>query len=200
MTLIRNLATYVCWTAYYCVGFVRASLLGIRLGAGARVSPFAKLRGVAFIGAATIGRDVHMGRATYINSGEIISARIGRWCSLGYNVLIGPTEHDYGRASTSPYFPSNRILESHNLRTERPPPVLEDDVWIGAYVVVLRGVTIGQGAVIGAGAVVTKDIPEYSIATGVPARVVRRRFKDESSTAAAAALLQQSAASGERGS
>jgi len=53
--------------------------------------------------------------------------------------------------------------------------VVEDDAWLGAGVIVLNGVTIGRGAVIGAGSVVTKDIPPYSVAIGVPACVVRQR-------------------------
>jgi acetyltransferase-like isoleucine patch superfamily enzyme len=59
---------------------------------------------------------------------------------------------------------------------------LEDDVWLGLGVAVLEGVRIGRGAVIGAGAVVTRDIPAYAIAIGVPARVVR--FRGESSPSA----------------
>ena len=53
--------------------------------------------------------------------------------------------------------------------------IIEDDVWLGAQVKVLKGVTIGKGAVVGAGAVVNKDIPPYTIAVGVPARVVKKR-------------------------
>lgn len=55
------------------------------------------------------------------------------------------------------------------------PVTIEDDVWIGARVAVTAGVTIGRGSVIGAGAVVTRDIPPYSIAVGVPAKVVKSR-------------------------
>ncbi|MBA2748254.1 MAG: acyltransferase, partial [Tatlockia sp.] len=53
--------------------------------------------------------------------------------------------------------------------------VIEDNCWLGYGVKVLDGVTIGEGSVIGAGAVVTKDIPPYSVAVGVPAKVVRSR-------------------------
>jgi len=56
--------------------------------------------------------------------------------------------------------------------------VIESDVWLGYAVIVLTGVTIGRGAIVAAGSVVTKDIPPYTIAVGVPARVVGQRFAD----------------------
>ncbi len=62
--------------------------------------------------------------------------------------------------------------------TEERPIVIEDDVWLGASVIVLGGVTVGQGAVVGAGSVVTRDLPPYSIARGVPAQIVGERGKD----------------------
>ncbi|MCX7595635.1 MAG: acyltransferase, partial [Fischerella sp.] len=57
--------------------------------------------------------------------------------------------------------------------------IIEDDCWLGHGVTVLDGVTIGKGSVIGAGAVVTKDIPPYSVAVGIPAKVVKSRISDE---------------------
>lgn len=54
-----------------------------------------------------------------------------------------------------------------------------DDVWIGCNAIILKGVTIGTGAVIGAGSIVTSDIPPYAIAVGSPARVVKYRFTEE---------------------
>ena len=56
------------------------------------------------------------------------------------------------------------------------PVIIEDDVWVGANVTILKGVTIGRGSVIAAGAVVTKSCPPYSIIGGVPAKVIKMRF------------------------
>lgn len=158
--------------AYYGVGWLRAASLGIRLDPRARVSPFAELTGVVAIGAAEIGRDVQIGEGTYLGSGLIQSARIGRYCSIGPGVVIGPTEHRLDHWTTSPYEAAaagepmgitDRIL---------PPPVIEDGVWIGANAIILRGVHIRTRAVIAAEAVVTKDIPSGEIWGGVPARKI----------------------------
>lgn len=59
------------------------------------------------------------------------------------------------------------------------PVVIEDDVWCGANVTILKGVTIGRGSVVAAGAVVTKSFPPYSIIGGVPAKLIKMRFSPE---------------------
>jgi acetyltransferase-like isoleucine patch superfamily enzyme len=63
------------------------------------------------------------------------------------------------------------------------------DVWLGTKVTVLRGVTVGRGSVVAANAVVAKDLPAYSVAVGVPARVVRDRMADHEAAAARRAAL-----------
>ena len=73
--------------------------------------------------------------------------------------------------STSPYLYPNGA-------EEHKPVFIGNDVFIGANVTILDGVTIGDGAVIGAGAVVTKDIPPYAIAVGVPAKTIKYRFDE----------------------
>lgn len=76
------------------------------------------------------------------------------------------------------------IIESHEKLPENDADVIiEEDVWAGANVVILKGVTIGRGSVIAAGAVVNKSIPPYSIVGGVPAKVLKYRFSIEEAIA-----------------
>jgi acetyltransferase-like isoleucine patch superfamily enzyme len=81
--------------------------------------------------------------------------------SIGHGSTILTTEHDYMQTE----------LPMRNAPLIKKPTHIKRDVWIGCHVTVLAGVTIGEGAVIGAGAVVTKSIPDYAIAVGVPAQV-----------------------------
>jgi peptidoglycan/LPS O-acetylase OafA/YrhL/acetyltransferase-like isoleucine patch superfamily enzyme len=112
---------------------------------------------------ALLGGEVEIGDRVFINYGVSIAARqlvrIGNRCQIGnWSILMDDDFHQ---------------VESKD-RPARPEPIiLEDDVWLGARVIVLKGVTIGKGAVVGAGSVVTRDIPPRSVAVGVPARVVR---------------------------
>lgn len=71
------------------------------------------------------------------------------------------------------------VTDDQKLPNQDAPVVIEDDVWCGANVTILKGVTIGHGSVVAAGAVVTKSCPPYSIIGGVPAKVIKRRFTDE---------------------
>jgi acetyltransferase-like isoleucine patch superfamily enzyme len=68
---------------------------------------------------------------------------------------------------------ATRLIKDQGVRYEGV--LVEDDVWIGSKATILDGVTLGQGAVIGAGAVVTRSVPAYAIAAGVPARVIGQR-------------------------
>lgn len=106
---------------------------------------------------------LEIGAHSYINYGTSISAyqdvKLGRYCRIGTYCNISDNDfHGIEDRMTVP--PSS-------------PVVLEDNVWLGAKVIVLKGVTIGHDSVIGAGSVVTKDIPPRSIAVGMPARVIR---------------------------
>lgn len=72
------------------------------------------------------------------------------------------------------------IMDSNEKLPENDAPVvIEDDVWCGANVTILKGVTIGRGSIVAAGTVVTKSFPPYSIIGGVPAKIIKRRFSIE---------------------
>ncbi len=114
---------------------------------------------------------LHIGSDTYIQSGCILNAfvgsiTIGANCMIAHRCAFTPYQHDF--ANTSRPMREQALVSQGDV-------VIEDDVWLGLNVCVMDGVTIGKGAVVGAGAVVTKDIPPYAIAGGVPARVIRFR-------------------------
>jgi len=103
--------------------------------------------------------------------------RIGRYCSFAKSVRVVELDHPADALSTHPflYDPSFGVAREGL----PPPPWLEigDDVWVGHNATILPGCkSIGRGAIIGAGAIVTRDIPPYAIAMGMPAKVVRMRF------------------------
>ena len=92
--------------------------------------------------------------------------------TIGDNVMMGPDVVIYtsGHAHDRIDIPMNR-----QGNTEAMPVTIGNDVWIGRRVMIMPGVNIGDGCIIAAGAVVTKDVPPYSIAGGVPAKVVKKR-------------------------
>lgn len=129
--------------------------------------------------------DVSLGDWSYIAPNSNISnCSIGKFCSIGPNFCCGLGMHPTQGLSTSPMFYSTAGQNGMSLCSEpkyreSEHTAIGNDVFVGANVTVLDGVTIGDGAVIGAGAVVTADIPPYAVAVGVPARVVKYRFPEE---------------------
>ena len=112
-----------------------------------------------------------VGDNTYFNSHVHLNSSIGGILSIGNNCLIGP--NFVARTESHAFRDKSRLVRSqghHCLNIE-----IHDDVWIAANVTVLGGVTLSEGCIVGAGAVVTKSLPPYSIAYGVPARVVSYR-------------------------
>lgn len=189
VVLLKNILNLVMYRFYYAYGFIRASLLGVRLGYGACISHKAQIRGVEFLGNVLIGKNVSIGKGTYVNSGEIVSAKIGAWCSIGYNVTIGPTEHDYSKITTSSYLFKKLYMDKGTTNKDVFPPVIGNDVWIGANSIILCGVTIGDGAVIASGSVVSRDVQEYSVYAGIPAKFIKPRFSSEAELDASKKIL-----------
>ncbi len=111
---------------------------------------------------------------------------IGRFCSIacGAKFLFTSANHTLSSLSTYPFplFFEEWGLDVRDVATawdNKGDIVIGHDVWIGYEAVILSGVTIGDGAIIGTRAVVTRDVPPYTIVGGVPARPIRRRFPDE---------------------
>lgn len=114
----------------------------------------------------------------------IFHCTIGKYCSISYGVTIGAPEHNYTRPSTHQfiYEPRYGLFEEDTIVREekfKQPVSIGNDVWIGCNSTILRGVSVGNGAIVAANAVVTKDVPPYSIVAGVPARVIKYRFSQE---------------------
>lgn len=112
---------------------------------------------------------------------HIVFANIGKFCSIASDCYIGLPSHSLNHISTSPIFTTKKngtgsSWTSLNTFEEHHRVILGNDVWIGTRAIIMSGLKIGNGAIIGAGAIVTKDIPDYAIAVGVPAKVIRYRF------------------------
>ena len=109
------------------------------------------------------GKNIKIGKDVFVNSGCCFQDQggvtLGDGCLVGHNVVFATLDHDKrpGRRGDM----------------TAAPIVVGKDVWIGAHATILKGVTIGDGAIVAAGAVVTRDVPPNTIAAGVPARVVK---------------------------
>jgi len=108
----------------------------------------------------SIGDDTSIAEFVHIWGGG--GVQIGKRVMIATHTAITSLTHNYN------VNPMNKTLIAE-------PVIIDDDVWIGSNVTICPGVTIGQGAVIGAGAVVLKDIPDFAIAMGVPANVIKMR-------------------------
>ncbi|MEA3315922.1 MAG: CatB-related O-acetyltransferase [Campylobacterota bacterium] len=143
-----------------------------------------------------------LGAFTYINGGSFYDVKsIGRYCSIAFGCFTSPAEHPSTFLSTSPFqysydnrWPTSNIWNSYReknkesfpimlrLRTEatkKESVVIKNDVWIGQNVTILRGVSIGNGAILASNSVITKDVPDYAIMGGIPAKIIKYRFKEE---------------------
>jgi len=147
------------------VQFLTENVWGIhQLGQCGRSTVIRPSASLAFSHNIFLGDFVSVQRRTYIWAGEKSQIKIGNHTMIGPGVFI--TSDNYGLNK------SQRISDQP---TKEADVVIGADVWVGAYSIVLPGVTIGEGAVIAAGSVVTKNISSYSIAAGIPAKSIGKR-------------------------
>lgn len=108
------------------------------------------------------------------------SAVIGKYCSISWFTTVGAVNHHFDTVTTHA-FPVRGRFGLTDVEGSMPEvtTTVGNDVWIGCNVVVLPGVTIGDGAVVAAGSIVSKDIPAYAIVAGVPARVIKYRWDEK---------------------
>lgn len=129
-------------------------------------------------------KNMTIGKYSYVSFNSIIyNVDIGNYCSIGPNVVIGYGDHLIDQISTSPHIYINEEIweQKHveNVLIQHFKKVkVGHDVWIGANVYIKNGVNIGIGAVIGAGSIVTKDVGNYEVVVGVPAKNLKYRFDD----------------------
>jgi acetyltransferase-like isoleucine patch superfamily enzyme len=115
-----------------------------------------------------IGDDVYIGPGAHF--------RANKGLTIGDKVLFGPNVTivggDHNTSVVGAYMSDTRVKRPQ----DDLPVIIEDDVWVGACSIILKGVTIRRGAIVGAGAIVTRDVPPYALVARVPAGVIRYRW------------------------
>ncbi len=124
----------------------------------------------------------------YAYTGErciLQNARIGKFANIAAEVRIGPTDHPYTRATLhhftyrSSLFAMGEDDAAFFADRSKRLAVIKEDTWIGHAAIIMPEVTVGVGAIVGSGSIVTKDVDDYAIVVGNPARVIKYRFEPE---------------------
>jgi acetyltransferase-like isoleucine patch superfamily enzyme len=136
-----------------------------------------------FVQGATI-KNSSIGDFTYVAKNSFVNnCKIGKYSCIAPNVSIGLGEHPVKNfVSIHPVFYTNTkhlgyMFGEENYFKEYYETIIGNDVWIGANVIIKGGVKIGDGAIIASGSVVTKDVDDYAIVGGVPAKFIKTRFE-----------------------
>jgi acetyltransferase-like isoleucine patch superfamily enzyme len=140
---------------------------GVVLGDNVKIGPYSVLAGAPI---SNLGEGIRMGANSAVDAYSFIGS--SGFVSIGENVIMGqhvgfhPENHDFDRTD----------IPIRAQGTTRQGITIEDDVWVGSNAIFLDGAHVGRGCVIGAGSVVRGNIPAYSIAVGIPAKVIRSRM------------------------
>jgi acetyltransferase-like isoleucine patch superfamily enzyme len=144
------------------------SSAGIVCGNNVTIGAFATIKPSNYYGKAIgqglrIGDNSNIGRYNYVGCSGLIT--------IGRDVMIGPRVSFY--AENHNFESTDKTMAEQGVSCE--PITVGDDCWIASGSIILAGVTIGTGSIIAAGSVVSKDVPPYSVAAGIPAKVIRSR-------------------------
>lgn len=173
--------------------------IGIERKTGSIIKPKAylmkgsELLGKNYIGKQTVLSGTKVGYGSYIqDKGDITNTVIGKYTSIGTDVVTIIGRHPVDRLAMHPAFYSTSEALGYTYseidtfdefkyvdRDNNVQVKIGNDVWIGSFVRIMEGVTIGDGAVIGACSLVTHDVEPYAIYAGCPAKKIRNRFSDE---------------------
>lgn len=185
-SLIFNRVRY---PALHCGVLVELPSLGsFFVGSGVRIGALTRIY-LDTAGSISLGQKVNLGRNVHLqtSAGHIKvgintsiqdncrlygDVTIGQGCLLAPNVYISSGVHAF---DCIPHLPIQ--LQEQQTSVTRLPIKIEDDCWIGINAVIMPGIEISKGSIIGAGAIVTKNVPPYSIVAGVPARVIKKRLE-----------------------
>ena len=153
-----------------------------------------KMRGAAIAGSTIHSTSKVEAGSQFINSSmdqysfcgydcKILNCDIGAFCSIADGVIIGGAQHPIEWVGTSPVFYKGKdsVTKKYS-EFERPKAkrtIIGNDVWIGDRAIIKGGVTVGNGAIIGMGSIVTKDIGDFEIWAGNPAKLIRKRFSED---------------------
>lgn len=146
-----------------------------------------RLEGFNVIASAVRMENVSVGFYSYFASASSLTEiAIGKFCSIGPRVMNHLGNHPTKKfVSSHPSFyapdsPTKTFVTERHFSDYGQSITVGSDVWLGAESLLMDGITVGNGAIIGARSVVTKDVPPYAIVAGVPARIIRYRFDEES--------------------
>jgi acetyltransferase-like isoleucine patch superfamily enzyme len=164
--------------------FDHAGIRNSTVGDFSKVYNFSVITGTSLLGNNKIGKQCSIsnsivGEHSYIADFSIVNnTKIGKFCSVGPGFKCGLGSHPDDFISSSPFFYQEQYTSGQTIYEEYADITIGNDVWIGANVFIKDGIKIGDGAILAAGSVVLKNVEDYAIVGGVPAKLIRYRHDE----------------------